>query len=288
MQWIAVPLRALWATRRQVHVIPTGRGPCSIVPRSSLSMAAAAAADDCHVVWLGEVGSTQDEMRSRLPLAPGVLALAVCAENQIVGRGTRGRDWFGAPGNVFLTVALPMARLPVPLTLVPLRVGVTVGRVVSEHLSTSEPGATVTLKWPNDILVDRRKVAGVLIEGDGTHLLVGIGVNVAHAPSVPTSGPQCGRPATCLKEHGGDASPDAVKAIAAAIARGLASWVGAGTDSAGGLRSEWSDMVDWSEALVLRDDGAVVQPLRLEADGMLAVRVSDTGKERLLVAEYLL
>ncbi len=47
----------------------------------------------------------------------------MAAREQVRGRGTKGRAWIGLPGNVFLTVAIPLDRVPVPLSLIPLRVG---------------------------------------------------------------------------------------------------------------------------------------------------------------------
>lgn len=47
----------------------------------------------------------------------------MAAREQLRGRGTKGRAWIGLPGNVFLTVAIPLDKVPVPLSLIPLRVG---------------------------------------------------------------------------------------------------------------------------------------------------------------------
>lgn len=180
-------------------------------------------------VWLDEVNSTMDEAKQRVPLRPGLRALAVQAGMQVNGRGTKGRQWFGRPGNVFLTIVLPMERVPVPLSLLPLRVGVVIADAVAALISRAAAAATdingeetgcaaedfvdqnfcgatatpeINLKWPNDVLVNDDKVAGVLIEGDGTYLHIGIGINVRHAPEVPSLGMQRGRTATCLADHG--------------------------------------------------------------------------------------
>lgn len=65
--------------------------------------------------------------------------MAVAAREQLRGRGTRGRKWEGLRGNVFLTVAIPLNRVPVPLSLIPLRVGTLIapGELVS---GSWEPG----------------------------------------------------------------------------------------------------------------------------------------------------
>jgi biotin-(acetyl-CoA carboxylase) ligase len=193
-------------------------------------------------VWLDEANSTMDEAKQRVPLRPGLSTLALQAGMQVQGRGTKGRQWFGRPGNVFLTVVLPMDKVPVPMSLLPLRVGVFIARAIKglideaaaekaqkkdeqqqQQQQQQQPAAEAadgaaepfptggfatatvsetSLKWPNDVLVNDDKVAGVLIEGDGTYVHIGIGINVRHAPEVPDLGRQRGRTSTCLADHG--------------------------------------------------------------------------------------
>lgn len=62
-------------------------------------------------------------------------------------------------------------------------------------------GAKVTLKWPNDVLVDNRKICGVLIEIENGMIIVGIGCNVRSAPSIDRTGPQGGRPSVRISNH---------------------------------------------------------------------------------------
>jgi BirA family biotin operon repressor/biotin-[acetyl-CoA-carboxylase] ligase len=237
-------------------------------------------------LWIDETTSTQSEAKLRVPLPPDVQILAIAAGSQTNGRGTKGREWFGAPGNVFLTVTLLSEEIPVPMSLVPLRVGVIVARAVQESLNLSPLKSEVNLKWPNDVLINQAKVAGILIEGDGKHLFIGIGVNVRFNPVVPQEGPQRGRPSTSIAAHGGASDDVAVQEMSIAIAKGLHRWINVGADSASGLRDEWSSMVDWNKQYSLRDDGSFVSPMWIEADGQLRVRNSD-GSERLLMAEYL-
>lgn len=72
----------------------------------------------------------------------------------------------------------------------------------------SDEPPRVFLKWPNDVLLGGRKVAGVLIEAELSFLLVGIGVNVRQKPDVPQQGPNRGRPAACLADFGADATDE--------------------------------------------------------------------------------
>jgi len=112
----------------------------------------------------------------------------VLAEEQTAGRGRDGRTWRSPPGGVWLGMLLrPPPALPAAGVL-SLRVGLVLADVVEAVLGvrpTSLSGPRAGLKWPNDVLIDDRKVAGILCEsrwqGDALQwLAVGIGVNVAN------------------------------------------------------------------------------------------------------------
>jgi BirA family transcriptional regulator, biotin operon repressor / biotin---[acetyl-CoA-carboxylase] ligase len=125
--------------------------------------------------WRRTVGSTN--ALAAEAAARGVAEVhAVLADEQVAGRGRRGRGWWAPPGtslmgSYVLRPPLPAARLP----LLPLLVGLALAEAVAPHL----PGVDVALKWPNDLLVAGRKAAGVLAEGP-LHgaVVVGVGVNV--------------------------------------------------------------------------------------------------------------
>jgi BirA family biotin operon repressor/biotin-[acetyl-CoA-carboxylase] ligase len=123
--------------------------------------------------------STMDEARI-LALAGAAEGLVVVAGEQTSGRGTKGRTWHSPPGaGLYATVLLrPGAS---GLSLIPLAVGVAVRE------AAAETAPSVRLKWPNDLVWEGRKIAGVLCEGgaDGRgspFVLAGIGINVGHAP----------------------------------------------------------------------------------------------------------
>ncbi len=105
-------------------------------------------------------------------------------DHQSAGRGRRGRTWHSEPGqgllfSVVLDSSLPPERLS-PLTLA---VGLGVREALAEFAEHE-----LSLKWPNDVLFEGRKLAGVLVEseasGNGMRLVVGVGVNVG-TPSFP-------------------------------------------------------------------------------------------------------
>jgi BirA family biotin operon repressor/biotin-[acetyl-CoA-carboxylase] ligase len=110
----------------------------------------------------------------------------VLAEEQTAGRGRDGRTWRSPLGGAWLGVLL---RPPVPAPgVLSLRIGLVLADTVEAVLGvrpTSLSGPRAALKWPNDVLVDDRKVAGILCEtrwqGEALQwLAVGIGVNVAN------------------------------------------------------------------------------------------------------------
>jgi BirA family biotin operon repressor/biotin-[acetyl-CoA-carboxylase] ligase len=114
------------------------------------------------------VASTQDLLASDDP--EGAI---VAADVQTAGRGRLGRMWDAPPGKAILVSVLlrppPNRRLP-ELSLV---AGVAVADAVEGAL-----GLSAQIKWPNDVLVNRRKVAGVLGEKRGDAVVIGIGLNV--------------------------------------------------------------------------------------------------------------
>ncbi len=104
---------------------------------------------------------------------------AVTAAEQTAGRGRQGRTWAAPAGRAILCSVVVRD----PPRLLPLTAGVAVAEMVDEVLDV--PGSSpALLKWPNDVLVEGRKVAGILVEGRPQEgwAVVGIGVNVALRP----------------------------------------------------------------------------------------------------------
>ena len=129
-----------------------------------------------------EVTSTQDVARA---LADGNAAdgTLVVAERQSAGRGRLGRQFICPPGAIWCTLVM---RGPLAVRVAPL-VGLAAGVAVARAID-AVTGLHTTLKWPNDVLVDGRKVAGILteatVEEQAVHyVLLGTGINVNFSPS---------------------------------------------------------------------------------------------------------
>lgn len=125
--------------------------------------------------------------------------LAVLAHRQTAGRGTQGRVWESRAGNLHLSVLLRPAE---PIRHAP-QWGLLAAVALADAVAATIPDPrAVTLKWPNDLLLDGAKSAGILAEAsagdDGgiAWLCLGIGVNLSHAPQVE------GRATACLADTG--------------------------------------------------------------------------------------
>jgi len=164
---------------------------------------------------LEETDSTNAEAARRA----GSLALPVwiMARRQTAARGRRGRPWAMPEGNFAATLVLREAD--------PGRAALrsfVAALALAEALDATAPGAAVALKWPNDVLLNGGKVAGILLESvaRGQAVAVGIGVNLAAAPAPGTLEPGALRPVSVAGETGHATDPEHFLALlAAAFAR---------------------------------------------------------------------
>lgn len=137
---------------------------------------------DCLVY--DSLPSTQDVVRTEL-LSGASEGLVVQAEVQTAGRGRRGNQWVSPVGNLYMSILLKPACAPALAGQMAFVVALAVAEAVHE---LTGQGDGLALKWPNDILVDGVKCAGILLESDlgpaGTvdALIIGIGININAAP----------------------------------------------------------------------------------------------------------
>ncbi|CAB9503027.1 Bifunctional ligase/repressor BirA [Seminavis robusta] len=254
---------------------------------------------DFHVLQ-EPIGSTQDETKRLLQERHNgnnnnsSRILAVLAKQQENGRGTQGRKWEGRQGNVYLTMAVPFPQIPVTITLLPLQIGVLIAHTLQEFDKNNHK---ITVKWPNDVLVEDRKIAGVLIENwlapapDRTvWLVIGIGINIAYAPVLPEGI----RPAICLQEMYKDNTlPESTsQEVGTHLVYSLLDWLEKGRTSNNKalmdtqVLQEWKALAKFGQVYKIRETGEEVVTLGVQNDGQLKVRGAN-GRERSLTADYL-
>ena len=139
-----------------------------------------------HVFWYPEVGSTND-LAARLAETGATEGTVVAADAQTSGRGRRGRMWASPAGaGVYVSVVLRPSRQVAPLLTIAAGVAVAEGIQAATGLETH-------VKWPNDVYVSERKLAGILAEAGSSsaavdYVIVGCGINVTPAAYPPEIG----------------------------------------------------------------------------------------------------
>jgi BirA family biotin operon repressor/biotin-[acetyl-CoA-carboxylase] ligase len=182
--------------------------------------------DGWTLVALDTVGSTNDEA-AQLADAGAPEGTVVWSREQTGGRGRRGRVWASPVGNLYTSTILrpdcPAQRAA--------ELGFAAALAVADIVPA---GREVRVKWPNDVLVDGGKIAGILLEsaigqtGQVQHVVAGIGVNVGFAPQLP----EMRYPGSAL----GGSVEAALEKLAAALAARLAEWRREGFET---VRAAW-------------------------------------------------
>lgn len=151
------------------------------------------------VIRLEETGSTSDE--AKLRAADGVVdATVILAKSQNKGRGRHGRQWVSPPGNLYVSVVLRPDCAPIVAATLSFVAALAAAETVAAFAPEPEQ---VRCKWPNDILVSGKKVAGILLETsisarqETEWVVLGVGINLASHPNV--AGPH---PSTALSDLG--------------------------------------------------------------------------------------
>jgi BirA family biotin operon repressor/biotin-[acetyl-CoA-carboxylase] ligase len=159
--------------------------------------------------------STNSEARRRAEAGEGG-PLWITARRQEAGRGRRGRVWETGEGNLAATHLFSTAEPPARAAQVSFVAALAVADLAAAFVTSGR----ISLKWPNDLLIDARKTAGILVESGprpgGLWMAVGIGVNLASTPANPA------QPATAFAEH--MAVPPSPPAALEVLAGAFAAW----------------------------------------------------------------
>jgi BirA family biotin operon repressor/biotin-[acetyl-CoA-carboxylase] ligase len=217
---------------------------------------------DVEVV--ASTGSTNADLLARA--SELVRPTLLIAEHQSAGRGRAGRSWLSAAGaSLTFSLAWKFAGAPQHLLGLPLAAGVALAEAVAAQ------GVPVQLKWPNDVLKDGAKLAGILIEtrgaaGGGTWAVIGIGLNLLTPDEMED---RIGRPiatAPWLARMDRDAL---MAALLAALVGAMNQFEAAGFTA---FRARWDGLHAWrGQPVAIIDAGAAVQQ-------GVAVGVDDSGR----------
>ena len=150
-------------------------------------------------ILLDEVDSTNAEAARQAPHLSG--PTWILAHRQTAGRGRRGRDWTSLKGNFAATLVMRPGGSPSNAALRSFLAA----NALFEALALYVDRTRLSNKWPNDVLLDNGKIAGILLESSGKAgmvdwLSIGIGVNLAQAPVLP----DVAFPPVSLHDQGGD------------------------------------------------------------------------------------
>ncbi|RYE06310.1 MAG: biotin--[acetyl-CoA-carboxylase] ligase [Rickettsiaceae bacterium] len=119
--------------------------------------------------------------------------LVIVAKSQTKGRGRAGKHWQSDCGNLYASILLNDINMPYDRSQLTLVTALAVHAVINDLLVKIENKLkTVLIKWPNDILVDNKKIAGVLLEsiivsGEIVSIIIGIGINITNHPNTITA-----------------------------------------------------------------------------------------------------
>ncbi|MGH6877665.1 MAG: biotin--[acetyl-CoA-carboxylase] ligase [Rhizomicrobium sp.] len=180
-----------------------------------------------------EIESTNEEAR-RLAATGVEGPVWLAADCQTKGRGRRGREWQSPPGNLSATLLFVPGRSTAECAQLSFVAALAVADLVGHYA----PQAEVKIKWPNDVLAEERKIAGILLESTGSDgarpawLAVGFGINLASHP------PDTEFPATSIAGLGvsSPAPLDALARLAVNWSGWYASWVERGFQP---IRDSW-------------------------------------------------
>ncbi len=199
---------------------------------------------------------------------------AVLAEEQTEGRGRRGRVWYSPPGNLYLSVLLKPDISVVELPRMSLIVSLAV------HCALRQRDVSLRLKWPNDVLWDGRKLAGILMEGKTKgetvhYVIAGIGINLRDLRGEYPE--ELIAKATSCEEAGIHWSPEELLVnLERSIDHHRLSYRGAAWKEA---RDEWCAHALWDRDYIY-DDGTRQmrgRPVDLTSDGYLVLQ-TESGR----------
>ncbi|MDR7103359.1 biotin--[acetyl-CoA-carboxylase] ligase [Croceicoccus sp. BE223] len=237
------------------------------------------------IEFVAETGSTNADLAARLA---GGEAMTECfwlrAGRQIQGRGRAGREWVSEDGNLHCSTLVHLRPGDPPPATLSLVAGLAVHDAVGEALglSCSTRDREMHLKWPNDLMIDGAKIAGILCEMIDRTIVVGIGLNVAAAPDLPD------RPTTSLRAQGCEMDAAAMlDTLARSFAARLAAWR---AEPLADTLARWERCATpRGTPITVHADTDVAGTFDgLESDGSLRLRLEDGSRRAIYAGDVIL
>jgi BirA family biotin operon repressor/biotin-[acetyl-CoA-carboxylase] ligase len=156
--------------------------------------------------------------------------LWIVAKTQTAGRGRRGREWTSKPGNLYASLLLTEPSPGAHVAQLSFVAALAVHDAIADTAALLGP--RLALKWPNDVLCGGAKISGILLEGEGAAVVLGIGVNCLHHPAGTEY------PATDLSAAGAHVTAEGLfVALSRAMVTRIAQWQRG--DGFAAIRNDW-------------------------------------------------
>jgi BirA family transcriptional regulator, biotin operon repressor / biotin---[acetyl-CoA-carboxylase] ligase len=229
-----------------------------------------------RIQWVRSVGSTMT-LAADLARQGCASGTVVGADEQVAGVGRHGHSWHSEPdAGLYVSIVL---RLPVAANDMPL-VMLALGLAAQEAI-VNVSGLAADLRWPNDVLLNGKKCAGILAQLEGEAIIAGIGINVGH-----TSFPKEIRDlATSLRIEGASVRrEDLLSALLASIDEHVKILIDDGPDAILRLFARASSYAEGRRVCVEKDGATIMgTTCGLDNSGFLVVR-EDNGRETTILA----
>ncbi|MDN3645327.1 biotin--[acetyl-CoA-carboxylase] ligase [Pontixanthobacter aestiaquae] len=234
------------------------------------------------IEYILETGSTNDDLAARLSSGERVSEGDwLVADRQTSGRGRQGREWFDGSGNFMGSTVVNVSQSDPPASTLALLTGLA---TYEACLALVPDPQALSLKWPNDLLIGRAKLAGILLEGQGSAVIAGIGVNLAAAPDLPD------RETVSLTKFGPAPARDSfTEKLAAQFDTELERWRTYGLEP---LLRRWINAAHpLGTPLTFHETGATIQSGKfagLADDGSLLLRLADGSTRAIHAGDVML
>ncbi|MBT3991364.1 MAG: biotin--[acetyl-CoA-carboxylase] ligase [Rhodospirillaceae bacterium] len=236
-----------------------------------------------NLVKLDSIGSTNEELKQRTLKENAAEGLVVWALEQTAGKGRQKRDWVSKPGNMYCSVLFRPDCAMAEAAQIGFLPVIAAGEALVSLLGNAAP---LRYKWPNDLLLNRKKIGGALLEagvgqnGLAAWVVIGCGLNLQHYPDGTRF------PATSV--HDEMDTDLAIEAVIEAYLQCLASWYHRWQeDGFEPVRQAWlASAHTFDEPLVIETGSDVVSgPFRdLDENGALVIETDD-GPRRISVGD---